>query len=264
MDSTQLVKKQSLAAAVLILLMLCLVNNAAAALETDTWQNELTLYLWLPSIDGDLKYTPPGDGGDVLIDTSDILDSLNMTFMGNFVTQYNKWSFGMDVIYLDLNNDKDTTTFRGGVPVNVHADLNLQGWMLSGLVGYDVVQNDRVRLAAIGGLRYFTIDSDTDLSLFGSGPLDPQTSLSHSADLVDAVVGVRGSIMLSEHLFLPYYADIGAGDSDLTYQLYTGIGYMFSWGDVKLGYRYLKYDQDDKFLQDFEFYGFMMGVGFRF
>ncbi len=264
MDSMQWVRIKSLAAAVLISLMFCFVHSAAAAQEADKWQNELTLYAWLPSIDGDLKYTLPGDGGGVSIDASDILDSLNMTFMGNFVTQYNKWSFGMDVIYLDLSNDKNTTTSVGRVPVDVHADLSLEGWLLSGIIGYDVVQNDRVRLAAFGGVRYFTLDTDAYLSLSGPGPLDPQTSLANSTDLLDAIVGVRGSIMLSEHWFLPYYADIGAGDAELTYQLYSGIGYMFSWGDIRLGYRYLKYEQDDKFLEDFEFYGFMLGVGFRF
>jgi len=71
--------------------------------------------------------------------------------------------------------------------------------------------------------------------------------------------------MLNEHWYLPYYADIGTGDSDLTWQLFGGIGYMFNWGDIKLGYRYLKYDQDDdKLLQDFTFDGFLLGVGFRF
>lgn len=264
MNSMQLVRKKILAAAIFLLLMFCFVNYAAAAQETDKWRNELTLYLWLPGIDGNLKYTLPGDGSDLAIDPSSILDSLNMTFMGTFETRYNKWSFATDVIYLDLSNDKDISTSVGRVPVDVRADLSLEGWMLSGIVGYDVVQTDRVRLAAIGGVRYFTLDTDTHLSLSGPGPLDPQTYLSESTSLLDAIVGVRGSIMLSAHWFLPYYADIGAGDSELTYQLYSGIGYMFSWGDVRLGYRYLKYDQDDKFLEDFEFYGFLMGVGFRF
>jgi len=142
--------------------------------------------------------------------------------------------------------------------------------MVSGIAGYDVVQTDRVRLAIIGGVRYFTLD--TDLSINSSvdlpDPIPPNKrslSLSESTDLWDGIVGVRGAIMLNEHWYLPYYADIGTGDSDLTWQLFGGIGYMFNWGDIKLGYRYLKYDQgDDKLLQDFTFDGFLLGVGFRF
>jgi len=266
MHSTNLVKKKSLAAAILLLLF-CFVNYAAAAQEADKWQYEATLYLWLPGIDGDLKYTLPGDGGGVLpIDSSTVLDSLNMTFMGNLAAHYNKWSFAADIIYLDMSNSKNTVIPIGQEAVDVYADLGLSGWMVSGIVGYDVVQTDRVRLAVLGGLRYFTLDADANLSVNGPlPPTPPPASLSESTDLWDGIVGVRGSIMLNEHWFLPYYADIGTGDSDLTWQLFAGIGYQFNWGDIKLGYRYLKYDQgDDKFLQDFEFYGPIMGVGFRF
>jgi hypothetical protein len=268
MNSTNLVKKKSLVAAILLLLMFCFVNNAVAAQETDTWQYEATIYLWLPSIDGDLKYTLPGEGGGVLpIDSSTVLDSLEMAFMGAFEARYNKLSFATDIIYLDMSNSKNTVIPIGPAAVDVNAGLSLTGWMVSGIAGYDVMQTDRVRLAVIGGVRYFTLDADADLRFSGEGPvgLDRQTSLSESTDLWDGIVGVRGAVMLNKHWYLPYYADIGTGDSDLTWQLFGGIGYQFGWGDVKLGYRYLKYDQDDdKFLQDFEFYGPLLGVGFRF
>jgi hypothetical protein len=266
MKTLNLVKKESLAAAICLLLMFCFVNYAAAAQEADKWQYEATIYLWLPSIDGSLKYNLPGGGGDTLpIDASDVLDSLNMTFMGALEARYNKWSFATDIIYLDMSNSKNTVIPLGQVAVDVAAKLSLSGWMVSGIAGYDVVQSDRVRLAVIGGVRYFTLDADTGLSLSGPGDLLPPAYLSTSTDLWDGIVGVRGAVMLNEHWYLPYYADIGTGDSDLTWQLFGGIGYMFNWGDIKLGYRYLKYDQDDdKFMQDFEFYGPILGVGFRF
>jgi opacity protein-like surface antigen len=266
MNIMNVVKKKSLAAAICLLLLFCFVNYAAAAQETDKWQYEATIYLWLPSIDGSLKYNLPGGGGDTLpIDASDVLDSLNFTFMGALEARYNKWSFATDIIYLDMSNSKNTVISLGQVAVDVAAKLSLSGWMVSGIAGYDVVQSDRVRLAVIGGVRYFTLDADTGLSLSGPGDLLPPAYLSTSTDLWDGIVGVRGAVMLNEHWYLPYYADIGTGDSDLTWQLFGGIGYMFNWGDIKLGYRYLKYDQDDdKFLQDFEFYGPILGVGFRF
>jgi hypothetical protein len=264
MHSTKLVQKEFLATAVCLLLMFCFVNYAAAR-EADTWQYEATLYFWFPSIDGTLKYTLPGDGDALPVDAADVLDSLNFTFMGNLAAQYNKWSFAADYIYLNMSNSSNTVIPLGQETLDVTAKLSLSGWTLTGIAGYDVVQTDRVRLAVIGGVRYFTLDADAGLSLTGPGPLDPETYLSKSTDLLDGIVGVRGAIMLNEHWYLPYYGDIGTGDSDLTWQLFGGIGYQFNWGDIKLGYRYLKYDQDDdKFLQDFAFYGPIMGVGFRF
>jgi len=51
----------------------------------------------------------------------------------------------------------------------------------------------------------------------------------------------------------------------LTWQPYAGIGYNFSWGDIRVAYRYLEYDQDDdKLVQDLKLYGPQIGIGFRF
>jgi formylglycine-generating enzyme required for sulfatase activity len=77
--------------------------------------------------------------------------------------------------------------------------------------------------------------------------------------------GVRGRVKLAERWFLPYYLDVGAGSSKLTWQALAGIGYAFGWGDVTLAWRQLSYDQkDDKLLQDFRFKGGLLGATFRF
>jgi hypothetical protein len=35
---------------------------------------------------------------------------------------------------------------------------------------------------------------------------------------------VKGRFALDEHWFVPYYADLGTGESDLTWQIAGGIG----------------------------------------
>ena len=61
---------------------------------------------------------------------------------------------------------------------------------------------------------------------------------------LDAIVGLRGRRNIGgEQWFVTYYADVGAGDSDLTWQANVGAGYAFGWGDVVLAYRYLDYDE---------------------
>ena len=266
MKSTKFVKGASLAAAILFLVMFCFVSNAAATQEADTWQSEITIYGWLPSIAGELKYNVPGSGDSATVDASDILDDLNFVFMGNYVGSYNKWSFGADIIYMDVSGSNSTTVNVGpgpgpGVPVSISAGLSMKTWVFTGAGGYDVVQTDKARLAVIGGVRYLKLDADMNQT--GSILLPP--SLSMSKDFWDGIVGVRGGIMLNEKWYVPYYADIGTGQSNLTWQLFAGIGYMFNWGDIRLGYRYLEYDQDDdKLVQDLKLYGPILGVGFRF
>ena len=89
--------------------------------------------------------------------------------------------------------------------------------------------------------------------------------MSLSVALWGGVIGAKGRVALSKRWFLPYYADVGTGDTDLTWQLAAGAGYSFDWGEVSLMYRHLEYDQgSDKLLQNVAFSGGMLGVGFRF
>ena len=267
MKATKFIKGASLAAAIFFWVMFYGVSNVASktTVPADKWQYEFTIYGWLPSIDGTMKYdVPPADGDNVTVDVSDILDSLNFVFMGNFVAHKNKLSYAADLIYMDVSNSTSTNITIGpgeGVPVGVHAGLGLKTWVVTGHVGYDVMQTDKARMAVLGGLRYLDLSADIDYTI---GAL-PTNYLSGSEDFWDFIVGIKGSIMLNEKWYIPYYADIGTGDSNMTWQLYAGIGYMFRWGDIRLAYRYLEYDQDDdKVVQDLKLYGPMLGIGFRF
>ncbi|MDH3541880.1 MAG: hypothetical protein OES39_05465 [Desulfobulbaceae bacterium] len=273
MKSSKLIKEASLAAVILLLMMFCGINTAAAKNTADTadkWQYEFTIYGWLPSLDGTIKYdVPPGSGSNVSLDVSDLLDSLNFVFMGTFVAQKNKLSYAVDLIYMDVSNSKSTDITVGpgqGVPLGVHAGLGLKTWVVTGHVGYDVMQTDKARMAVFGGVRYLDLSTDISIDINGPAPPNPPPSyLSGSNDFWDGIVGIKGGIMLNENWYIPYYVDIGTGQSKFTWQLYAGIGYNFSWGDIRLAYRYLEYDQDDdKLVQDLKLYGPQLGIGFRF
>jgi hypothetical protein len=187
-----------------------------------------------------------------------------MVFMGGFEARKNRWSIITDMVYLDVGGDKTTTiTTRPGVPVTASVDLDISTWIIGGAIGYDLVQDDRMTLAVVGGARYTAMDTDSTLTLQGVTARSSKNSASE--DLLDGIVGVRGFINLTEHWYLPYYADIGAGGSDLTWQALAGIGYRFSWGDLKLAYRYLDYEMDDgKLLADLNVSGFLLGISFHF
>ncbi|NJN46434.1 MAG: hypothetical protein HC808_08120 [Candidatus Competibacteraceae bacterium] len=244
--------------------------------SADEWQFGVTIYGWFPSIDGTLLYDAPpdsvgttGSGGNISVDASDILDNLDLTFMGAFEARRGKWSVLSDLIYLKLSNDKNSTLSIGpgsGIPINAEVDQVLEAWIVMALLGYAVVQQDQVRMDILGGVRYLSLDADAKLSVNGPlPPTPPPAKLSQSVSLWDGIVGVRGQFDLSDRWSVPYYADVGTGDSDLTWQVLLGVTYRFDWGDVRLAYRHLAYDQkDDRFIQDAEFSGPALGVGFRF
>ena len=155
-----------------------------------------------------------------------------------------------------LGGGAELTPF-GGASV----DLDMKSWILNGGVGYDLTQTDKGVISIVGGVRYFNVEVDTEVSLGGL----QLSGFSGSEGLLDGIIGLRGFARLGENWFMPFHADIGAGGSELTYQLYGAVGYRFGWGDVRLGYRYLKYDlEDDMVMTDMALSGPIFGVGFRF
>ena len=80
-----------------------------------------------------------------------------------------------------------------------------------------------------------------------------------------AIVGVRGEIKLDDKWFMPYQADIGGGQSQLTWQAFLGVGYKYKWGEVVLGYRYLDYNFKSGWLvEDLSFGGPLLGAKYHF
>lgn len=226
--------------------------NLAAAQGSNSWQNEITVYGWFSDISGTLH-----SGSEFTYDVEDIVDDLEMIFMGGYEGRYDRWSIIADVVYLDVSDESDTVVSAG----TATADLDLSSWILSAVVGYDLVQSDKGRLAIVGGVRYLDMEIESDLSLQGS----QISASSWSQDVLDGTIGMRGYISLGKNWFLPYYADVGTGDSDVSYQLFGGIGYQFGWGDIRFGYRYLCVEmEDDKLMEDLTISGPVLGVGFKF
>ena len=211
-----------------------------AASSGGDWENSFTLYGWFPSMDGELKYDLGGDDS-ASVDGSDILDALNMTFMGAFETRKGRWSLLADLIYLDLGSkDSSSVSLPVGGSIDTEVDLALEGWQFGLYGGYNLYDTPKASLDILAGLRYRSIDTDAELDI--DTPLDlnlPSAKLSASTELWDGVVGVRGRANLNDNWSVPYYADFGAGDSDLTWQAMAGVGYAAGWGDVVLVYRHL-------------------------
>jgi hypothetical protein len=171
-----------------------------------------------------------------------------MAFMGAFEARKSNWSLLVDVIYLDVKDE--------GSIDNINASVELRGWVVTPDVGYTVLKGDRGHLDLHVGLRYLYLESDIRL-----GP----DGIDESADIWDGIVGIRGRINLTEKLYLPYYLDVGTGDSEMTWQASAGLGYQFKHFDVVAGYRYLEWDFDDSPVFDnLDFNGPYAGIKFLF
>lgn len=258
---------------------------AQTAASTERWTYSLTPYLWLPTVDGTLKYQlPPGSGSpSVEVDPETLLEALDFGLMLAGEARRGKWSVFGDYIYLKLSASKSavrSVDFNVGAPginpvsttLNAGTEAKLKGSLLTLAGGYSLAGNPDAQMDAIAGLRYFHVTATTSWRLTAAvaGPGPGQTfaaagSITENEDLWDAIVGVRGRGRLGGQWSLPYYLDIGTGSSDLTWQALAGLSYGFKWGELTFAYRHLVYDQKDhKLLQKFKFSGPLLAATFRF
>jgi hypothetical protein len=229
----------------------------------DQWQFSAAIYLWGADINGQTNR-----GSEVEVEIGDLIDNLEMAFMGAFEARKNKWAFLTDVIYLDLAVDKtvDLSIPVGPiqVPVTTSVSLDVESWVLHFAGGYNLYTKGKTRLDLIGGARYLDLDQEMSLTLQSLGPGQSRT-VSESLTAWDAIIGLKGNAALGERWFLPYYLDVGAGDSKFTWQATAGIGYRAGRVvDLVLVYRHLEWDIDSApIVDDINFSGPTLGVIFR-
>ena len=230
----------------------------------DEWNHSLAVYLWGASMSGT---TASGTGIEVDFDT--LTDNLEFAFMGSYQGRKGKWSMMADVIYLDLSHDKQfnlVPPVGPGTGVNIDSTLDFTSWVVHAAGGYNVYDREGTTTDLVFGLRYLDLASDLFLNLsVGSPDISESVSIPLSGDVWDAIVGARGVISLGDRWFLPWGANAGAGDSDLTWQAMAGIAYKASsWADIALTYRYLKWELDNDKIDDLAISGPLLGVIFRF
>lgn len=242
----------ALTATTLLTVALAGLTPVAAHADTtgDPWQFSASIYGWIPSLSGDVIFPVESGGSSVGASTEDVLDALNMAFMGTFGAKKGQWGVWSDLVYADFGGDKQGShdfTFNG-LPVSVSADMSLDMKMLVWTAAgtYELAKSPANTTDLVFGARLLEVEASLGWTLNGSGPVGLSHSGSADVDdsLWDAIVGVKGVAYLGaeKKWFIPYYADIGAGQSDLTWQVNAGIGYRYNWGAVVASYRYLDYD----------------------
>jgi hypothetical protein len=211
--------------------------------DTNIWKNEVMIYGWFPSITANI----PLRDSEESIDAKDIIDNLKMVFMGGYAGRNDTWSVYGDVIYMDIGDSK-SRTFRI-INETATVSMDMKALIVNAGVGYNLVGTGGGILDVIGGVRYMDLDRD----------------VSASKGFTDFFIGVKGYKNISENWYIPYEADIGTGDTELSWQLFAGVGYRNDWGDIKLGYRYLEFDmEDDAIVDDLTFSGAALGVSIKF
>jgi hypothetical protein len=225
---------------------------SADAQAADKWDFGAAIYVYLPTIGAKTTFPPSGSGSGVSVDADTILENLKMTFMGTLEASNGTWGVLTDLVYVDVGNSKSGTQAisigRVGIPAGASAnvDYDLKGWVW-GLVGtHRLVSDADFRVEALAGARVLDIRQKVNWNLSGNVGSIALQDRSGTRELDgqnwDAIVGMRGRARFAgSGWFIPYYIDIGTGQSKFTWQAMAGVGYSFGWGDVLAAWRYIDY-----------------------
>lgn len=227
----------------------CVAIWAGATMAAEEgWHLELTPYVWFANVDGSVSV---GDReADFDANFSDLIDNIDLAGALMCIASYDRWVIFSQWDYFSLNQD-----FSKGPGGTLESDM----WLLSGAAGYrfdGLVEGSTVEV--LGGVRYLRDRSKVELNGLGSNR--------DTSALADAIVMLRPSFPLtfiSERLRINPTMSIGAGNSDLVWELQPELQYQFTDRIAgRVGYRRLQY----KFSEgpadvDAGFQGFLVGLG---
>jgi hypothetical protein len=254
----------------------CLAPGAIQAQSTNEWRFEASLYAFLPTISGKSTFPASGSSSSASVDIGWILDNLKMTFMGSFEARRGQWGVLADVVYLDVGNTKEQSQALAlggiGLPADVNAKVSfdLKGWVSTLAGTYRVVGDSDYTADVLMGTRVLNLRPSLNWYLTGNvaGIPAPDREGSRESDERnwDFIIGYKGRATFAPDgkWFVPYYLDIGAGESKFTWQATAGIGYSFGWGDLVGSWRYIDYQmKSGKVLEELSFNGPVIAAVFR-
>lgn len=260
--------------AVICLGATCLNMSVPAAQADDDIQWSMTPYLWLPSMSATVNAPSPavlGTNARVESDPTDPLSNLKFGFMGLFQAKKGDWFVLSDISYLDVGDKASAVVSVSGpgpteFPIDVGTKMQFQNSSFSAVVGKTLSEDEKSSFDVFAGVRWIGARVTIDYKLAAGVPFLPSAtgSIEQDRDITNAIVGFRGKFRLSDNWYAHYYADAGAGSSDITYMGQVGVGYKTSIGDVQLAYRHMYAGEDNAFLEKLEMSGFAIGLTSRF
>jgi hypothetical protein len=194
---------------------------------------------------------------DILRNIGDLVDTLDGIYIGSGEVRYGKIGFLYDIYYMkaSLTQEIDGDFISGGLELGFRQSTSI----LAGT--YRVMQTSTSHVDAIAGVRIWDVKVDLGVDIN-----DRFKFTSDGDRWVDAIVGVKGRTAIAPNVSLSGWAMIGAGGSDLTWDLYGGANYEVRKGfDLSLGFRAMYADYSKgAFKWDMMQYGPVVGATFKF
>jgi len=227
--------------------------NGSAANADEGWHLGITPYLWFPGIHGTVGAL--GHYASVHSSAADVLSNFNFGLMGYFDIRHDRIVMPLDIFWVRLKDDQ-------AIPFDpaVSAEARLTETFLTQKLGFRVVDEEKLKVDALVGIRYWHLGTTLNLtpSTFGR-------ELSDSANWVDGVAGAKIEFPLSPKAVVTIAGDAGTGGAKLDYQVAGLLGYKVKNFMLQAGWRYMDVDYrpGKTALLDVAQTGLVLGVTFN-
>ena len=245
----------------LFLLQIFSIPAHAETDDKDAWRFQVAPYAWLAGQKGTVATLPCLPPADIDVDFwDDVLGNINGALFLVGEARKGRYGITMDVAYNNIEFEEATPG-----PYFSSITSTTKSWIVSAAGFYRLVEKDSAFLDAVGGARYWSVDSDLSLN---EGLISGQ-SISNEKNWVDPIIGVKGLMPIGASKFFVsgffLVGGFGAG-SDSLWDANANIGYQWTRTfSTILGYRYLSVDYEkDEFLYDIDQQGPILGLSWRF
>lgn len=234
---------------------------ANTAADSDpAWHTNLTLYLWFPGTHG----TVGANGYDVGFRASatDLLSHFRFGLMGAVGAQRGRFVTLTDLLWVRLAANHQAVLPVPGLPP-LTAQAKFGEFILTPEFGYRLLDGEKFKIDAIGGVRYWHLGSSLQFS-----PSVRGINFSGAANWADPLMGARFQMPLAPRVLVTILGDAGGwgAGSQLDYQIVGALGLKLSpkW-TLDAGYRYLYVNyRPGSFIYDTAMSGVLLGVTYSF
>ncbi|MFD0980767.1 hypothetical protein [Tropicimonas aquimaris] len=247
----------------------CVAQSAVAQdfldpIQRNAWNYELQLYVWGTEVGGEAA------GKEFELGFDELVENLNVAFMFGLRGYNGPWMTYGEASYASVRQGGDAsfTVAPGdpaeGITIDAVADADVETTIVNFGAGYKLVETPNYAMYGTFGARYLKLEADLTLDVSAGGP-GQSFEVDGDQDYWDAVIGVNGRAAFNDNWFAAYQFDVGAGQSDLTWQAALGVGYTFGSSDIVFGYRHLEWDlPDDDLVSEYYQSGPMLLWNYRF
>jgi hypothetical protein len=240
-------RRNLFAIALLALGAMALPLHAEEPATSDDWKVQVAPYVFGASMKGDAVVK--GQPAKIDLSSSDILDHMDIGWMGMVSARKGSWGVGADFIWVDLS--ADTPVGKVEPTLGIASVVGLRRVASWAEVSF--------------GARYTRVNAKIDFTV--PAPL----SVEKKRDWVDPTVGVILRTPQDHRWYAKLVADVGGFGvgSDLTWQAVPAVGVdLAKWVSLELGYRWLDTDYEtgsgaDRFEYDILLQGPIFGAAFK-